>query len=106
MRDLVRRLVAELARRPGFARLALRLEASDEAVEWLLARGHDPRNGVRWLRRTVERELGTRLAEVLVRDEAAPGDTLRVEVVGDALRVHVASPALQVLAGLRAALLS
>ena len=58
-----------------------------------LDRGFDRRNGVRYLRRTVEREVGTRLAEVLVREEVAPGDVLRLEVEGAALRVHPA-PAL------------
>jgi hypothetical protein len=33
---LVRRLLGELAERPGLARLQLRLEASDGAIEWLL----------------------------------------------------------------------
>ena len=92
VRTLVRRLLGELAERPGFARLQLALEASDGAIEWLLDRGFDPRNGVRYLRRTVEREVGTRLAEVLVRDEVEPGALLRVDVERGALRIHVSQP--------------
>ncbi len=85
---LVRRLLDELARRPGMARLELALEVSEEALEWLLDRGFEPRNGVRFLRRTVEREVGTRVAEVVVRGELGRGETLRVEVEGDGLRVE------------------
>jgi hypothetical protein len=40
----------------------------------------------------VEREVGTRLAEVLVSAEVARGDVLRVEVEGGALRVAVSLP--------------
>lgn len=98
VRALVRRLLGELAERPGFTRLQLGLETSGAALEWLVDRGFDPRNGVRYLRRTVEREVGTRLAAMIVRGEAAPGDVLRVEMEGDALRVlqrvrpHAESP--------------
>jgi ATP-dependent Clp protease ATP-binding subunit ClpC len=87
-RALVQRLFAELEKRPGLARLGIHLEVSEAAVDWLLDRGFDPRNGVRYLRRTVERELGTRLAEVLVGEEVAPGETLRVRLEGDALRIQ------------------
>jgi ATP-dependent Clp protease ATP-binding subunit ClpA len=93
VRALVRRLLAEIAARPGLARLGLGLEVSDAAVEWLLDRGFDPRHGARFLRRTVEREVGTRLAEVLVGAGAAPEDVLRVSVEGGALRVEVSRPA-------------
>lgn len=92
VRMLVRRLLGELAERPGLARLQLALESSDGAIEWLLDRGFDPRNGVRYLRRTVEREVGTRLAEVLVRDEVEPGAVLSVDVEHGTLRIHVSHP--------------
>ncbi|HVS01390.1 MAG TPA: hypothetical protein VMT16_01350, partial [Thermoanaerobaculia bacterium] len=51
-------------------------------------RGFEPRNGARYLRRAVEREVGSRLAELLVRGEARRGDVLAVEVVEGALRVR------------------
>ena len=98
VRALVRRLLGELERRPGLARLALRLAVSEAAIEWLLDRGFDPRNGVRFLRRTVEREVGTRLAEVLVREGVGRGDVLRLDVQRGALRVGVARPAVVALA--------
>ena len=84
----MRRLLGELAQRPGFARLGLEPEVSEEALEWLLGRGVDPRNGVRYLRRTVEREVGKRLAEVLVRGEVGRGEGLRVEAEGGGLQVR------------------
>ncbi len=93
VRALVRRLLDELAGRPGLARLGLGLAVTDAAVEWLLDRGFDPRHGVRYLRRTVEREVGTRLAKVLVGAEAASGDVLRVDVDGEALHVAASRPA-------------
>jgi ATP-dependent Clp protease ATP-binding subunit ClpA len=93
VRTLVRRLLGELERRPGLARLDLRLEVSDEAIEWLLDRGFDPRNGVRFLRRTVEREVGTRLAAVLVREAVGSGDVLLLEIEGADLQVRVVAPA-------------
>jgi ATP-dependent Clp protease ATP-binding subunit ClpA len=86
----VRRLLRDLEKRPGCARLELTLDVSEEALEWLVERAFDPRNGVRYLRRTVEREVGTRVAEVLVRGEAVRGGLLQVRVEKGALHLAAA----------------
>jgi ATP-dependent Clp protease ATP-binding subunit ClpC len=90
---LVRRLLSEIKGRPGLARLQLSVEVAEGAVDWILDRGFDTRNGVRYLRRTIEREVGSRLAEVMVEEQLATGDVLHLTVVNGSLQVTAARAA-------------
>ncbi|GAA3691758.1 ATP-dependent chaperone ClpB [Terrabacter ginsenosidimutans] len=56
------------------------LEVTDEARQWLAARGYDPAYGARPLRRLVQREIGDRLARGLLSGEVRDGSTVRVGV--------------------------
>ncbi|GAA2741247.1 ATP-dependent chaperone ClpB [Terrabacter aerolatus] len=56
------------------------LEVSDEARQWLAARGYDPAYGARPLRRLVQREIGDRLARGLLSGEVRDGATVQVGV--------------------------
>ena len=56
------------------------LEVTDDARQWLAARGFDPAYGARPLRRLVQREIGDRLARGLLSGEVRDGSTVRVGV--------------------------
>ncbi len=66
--------IVELQVRAFAARLSDRritLTVTDEAREWLAARGYDPAYGARPLRRLVQREIGDRLARALLAGRGA-----------------------------------
>ncbi len=76
--------IARLA--PRLADRRLTLDVTPAAREWLALEGYDPSYGARPLRRLVQREIGDRLARMLLAGEAAPGSTVvvdRVEEVAD-----------------------
>jgi hypothetical protein len=60
--------------------------------EPLLAEGHHPRHGVRFLRQTVERLVTTEVARLLVARRPAAGSVLVVRDAGGRLAVEVAPP--------------
>ncbi|MCP3101504.1 AAA family ATPase [Myxococcus sp. K15C18031901] len=95
LRKLVVREVDAVCRRPGLARYDARLEVTESALDWLAARGFDPRYGARPLKRALERELVVPVAEwlaahprsgpMMLSAEAGPaGLALRAEAVGGA----------------------
>jgi ATP-dependent Clp protease ATP-binding subunit ClpB len=57
----------------------LELEVSPAAREWLADHGYDAAFGARPLRRTIQRELGDRLAVALLEGRYVEGDMVRVE---------------------------
>ncbi|QOR70275.1 ATP-dependent chaperone ClpB [Ruania alkalisoli] len=64
------------------ARLAdrrLDLEVTAAAREWLAIEGYDPAYGARPLRRLVQREIGDRLARMLLAGEVADGGSVTVD---------------------------
>jgi ATP-dependent Clp protease ATP-binding subunit ClpB len=69
----VDRLAARLADR------RLRLEVTDGAREWLALEGYDPAYGARPLRRLVQREIGDKLAKMLLAGEVHDGDAVVVD---------------------------
>jgi len=73
--------VAALAARLRDRRLVLDVEPA--AREWLAIEGFDPAYGARPLRRLVQREIGDRLARLLLAGEVRDGDTVRVTRAAD-----------------------
>ena len=69
--------VDRLAKRLADRRL--RLEVTDSAREWLALEGYDPAYGARPLRRLVQREIGDKLAKMLLAGEVHDGDTVVVD---------------------------
>ncbi|HEY1177535.1 MAG TPA: ATP-dependent Clp protease ATP-binding subunit, partial [Phytomonospora sp.] len=65
------------------------LELDDDAVDWLANKGHQPEFGARPLRRTIQREMESRLSRLLLSGGAEPGDTVRVSVVDGDLNTSV-----------------
>ncbi len=77
--------VALLARRLTDRRLTL--DVTPAAREWLAIEGYDPAYGARPLRRLVQREIGDRLARLLLAGQVRDGDTVVVDRDGDGLQV-------------------
>ncbi|MEV7973913.1 ATP-dependent chaperone ClpB [Cellulomonas sp. NPDC089187] len=69
--------VAALATRLKDRRL--HLDVTPAAREWLAIEGFDPAYGARPLRRLVQREIGDRLARLLLAGQVHDGDTVRVD---------------------------
>ncbi|BDZ41610.1 hypothetical protein GCM10025865_09090 [Paraoerskovia sediminicola] len=83
----VERLAARLADR------RITLDVTTQAREWLALEGFDPAYGARPLRRLVQREIGDRLARLLLAGEVADGAHVTVERAGAADEgVFVGSP--------------
>jgi ATP-dependent Clp protease ATP-binding subunit ClpB len=67
------------------AGLGLTLQVSPAAAAWLAERGYDPDYGARPLRRVLQRDLGDRLAVLLLDGTFHPGDHVHVTVADDQL---------------------
>jgi ATP-dependent Clp protease ATP-binding subunit ClpB len=65
----------------------LSLEVTDDAKQWLVERGYDRTFGARPLRRTIQREIGDRLAVALLEGRFSEGDVVRVSVETGELRL-------------------
>ena len=72
----------------------IKLEVSDAAREWLALSGYDPAYGARPLRRLVQREVGDKLARLILAGKLPDGATAQVdaeELSAESLIVTVAS---------------
>jgi ATP-dependent Clp protease ATP-binding subunit ClpB len=67
------------------AGLGLTLQVSPAAEAWLAARGYDPDYGARPLRRVLQRDLGDRLAVLLLDGTFHAGDHVDIGVADDQL---------------------
>jgi ATP-dependent Clp protease ATP-binding subunit ClpC len=72
VRAIAARELQSLKHRIGFKRSGLELEVDEGVLDWLAAHGYDPRFGARFLRRTLEREVTSALAGLLVGGAIAP----------------------------------
>ncbi|WP_425564715.1 ATP-dependent Clp protease ATP-binding subunit [Saccharopolyspora halophila] len=67
----------------------VRLSMTDEGLDWLVARGHQPEFGARPLRRVISRELDNRLAELVLAGRVSAGDEVTVGVRAGELDVQI-----------------
>jgi len=74
--------------------LGIEVEFSADAVDWISEHGHQPEFGARPLRRTIQREVDDRIADLLLDDELTEGGRVRVDVANGALVFEVSAPAL------------
>jgi ATP-dependent Clp protease ATP-binding subunit ClpC len=65
------------------------VEFSEAAVDHLARIGFQPEFGARPLKRTIQREIETKLSAMLLRGEVDPGDHLRVDVKDGRPSIHV-----------------
>lgn len=73
LRDIVDIRLKELQGRLHDRRITLHVE--DEAKTWLADRGYDPRFGARPLNRLISKEVGNKMADLLIRGELRKGHT-------------------------------
>lgn len=73
----------------------IELEVDPEAIAWLSERGHQPEFGARPLRRTIQRELDTRLSQLMLEGELSAGSKVRVQRAGDELSFETSAPQTQ-----------
>ncbi|MCI6411772.1 ATP-dependent Clp protease ATP-binding subunit, partial [Schaalia hyovaginalis] len=71
-------MVAEFGRRLADRRITL--EVSEPARGWLTRVGYDPAYGARPLRRVIQKEIGDRLAKMLLAGEIAEGARVKVDI--------------------------
>lgn len=84
IRQIARRELDELRRRPGLAQQAMELEVDESVLDWLVVHGYDPDFGARFLRRTIERDVVAALARALL----ASGEAERGAARGLSVRVR------------------
>lgn len=90
--EIVLRELQAIAERPGLKQRGLSLALGEAVLEWLVERGFDPEFGVRYLKRAIQREATTPLADAMVRGGAPWGSTLRLRVTPEGLRAEVEAP--------------
>jgi ATP-dependent Clp protease ATP-binding subunit ClpB len=84
--QIVRIQLGQLAARADG--VGITLEVDQAAEVWLAARGYDPEFGARPLRRVLQRELGDRLAVLLLDGTFHAGDTVHIGLADDRLSFH------------------
>ncbi len=75
--------LTEIRKRLGDRRI--KIELSAEAREYIADKGYDPVYGARPLKRFLQRQLETRLAKALIKNEIAENDQVLVDVAGGEL---------------------
>ncbi|HEV8247967.1 MAG TPA: AAA family ATPase, partial [Polyangiaceae bacterium] len=80
IRALALREISELKKRSGFRGRSLELEVDESVLDWLTAHGYDPLHGARFLRRTIERQVTSAIADLLVQDEPPAGAHIELMV--------------------------
>ncbi|QSQ14560.1 AAA family ATPase [Myxococcus landrumensis] len=88
LRKLVVREVDAIRRRSGLSRHDAMLEVSESALDWLSARGFDPRYGARPLKRALERELVVPVAAWLAEHPRGGPVCLHIEAGQDHLTLR------------------
>lgn len=82
VREVARRLLGQLADKLLEAR-GIALEFGDDGLEALLEQGgYDPSLGARPMKRAIARLVEAPIAELVLREEALPGDTVRLRSKG------------------------
>jgi len=92
VRSIARREIRRLGERPGVAVRQVRFDVDDSVLDWLGVHGYDPYFGARFLRRTVERNVSTVLADAMVRDNLVPDTTIELSVRGGRVVARVRQP--------------
>ena len=80
IRAIAQRELDELGRRSGLRTRRLKVEVDADVLDWLVAHGHHPHYGARFLRREIERHVAGTLAEYMVRTAIEPDATIAMGV--------------------------
>lgn len=66
------------------------MDLTESALDYLADVGFDPVYGARPLKRTIQRELETRIAQSILRGEVKDGDTITIEADNDGISISTA----------------
>jgi len=80
IRTIALRELERLQERSGLRQRRFTIETDESVVDWLVAHGYDPDYGARFLRRTMERDVTTALADLLVRQRLDDGSRISMAV--------------------------
>jgi ATP-dependent Clp protease ATP-binding subunit ClpB len=86
LRDIVDIRIKELQARLDDRRMTIQVDG--KVKDWLCEKGYDPRYGARPLNRLIQREIGRKLADKIIRGELRSGGTAKVIITGDGLDVN------------------
>ena len=95
IRVIAQRELGLLRERSGIKQRKLSLDVDESVLDWLSVRGYDPDYGARFLKRLIERDVTSTLAEAIVRESAEPGSRIELRIRGNQVtaRVHARKPA-------------
>ena len=93
IRTIAERELALLRERSGLRQRRLELDIDESVLDWLSVRGYDPDYGARFLKRLIEREVTSALAESIVRQSVEPGARIELRVRGDEIATSVVGKA-------------
>ncbi|MBI5537041.1 MAG: AAA family ATPase [Deltaproteobacteria bacterium] len=96
IRTIASREIEALRNRNGLKARGISLEVDDAILDWLAVHGYDPHFGARFLRRTIERNVTTSLAEAMVRETVEKGSTLALGVRANRVDARAIEPAAHV----------
>lgn len=93
-KEELRQIVTLLTRRltERLAKQDVKLKLSRAALDKIAKDGYDPENGARPLRRAIQTDLEDKIAEMLIKEEIKPGDTLKVGAIRGKLKFEVEKP--------------
>jgi len=88
LRDIVDIRLKELQKRLDDRRIILQVD--DSVRRWLADRGYDPKFGARPLNRLIAKQIGSGLADKIIRGLIRSGDTAIVKInpAGDGLEIE------------------
>jgi len=80
IRELAGRELDALKERPGLRRRGTTLLVDEAVLDWLAARGYDAQYGARFLKRTIEREVTTAVADAIARTPLGGSETVALDL--------------------------
>ncbi|CAI2603706.1 Chaperone protein ClpB [Apilactobacillus kunkeei] len=83
VRQIVKHLIDQLGRRLNDQQI--KIEVSDEALNWITDNGYDPQYGGRPLQRFVTRNVETPLAKLIIADKVKAKSTVKIELANNEL---------------------
>lgn len=90
LKDIARKFIAELEVR--VARRGVKLEVSDEALDYIVKEGSDANYGARPMKRFIQRELETKIAYALIENDVKEGSILEIDAKDDNLVLDILDP--------------
>lgn len=92
IRQVALRELERLKQRTGLRRRRIALDVDESVLDWLAVRGYDAEYGARFLKRTIERQVTTTVADAVVRAQPEEGEVIELYVRRNRIRARTKSP--------------